>query len=378
MTTIALCFVLHASERMSFFNKKILNSGNSVFGLDLSDLSTKVVKIDNDGTYDFVTSYASVPMPTGCISDGEIKKDDAVVETIKKAIAISQPQKIKTKKVICSLPETKAFLRIISLPQMEQSEIKEAVKWEMEANIPLPLDQVYYDWQMLPSDLFLEKNKITLLVVAIAKSVVDKTIEILEKAGLEPVGLEIESIAQARSLLWEKNEDETVLIVDIGDRRTSFSITNGGITCFTSSIPLCGQSITEAISKGMNVSFEEAEKIKFSYGIGNDFKNDSLFKLTQPILENFIKEIDQSIDFYLTGLKYSNSIKRVIICGGGANTKGLVPYLSKKLGREIEFGNPWANMNLGKNLPVIEKSQSVQYSTAIGLALKGLHYEDIS
>ena len=377
--------------------------------MDLSDLSVKVVQLSSDGTHDRILSYASVPLPAGCISDGEIQKNDFVVSAIKKALEIAKPKKIKTKKVICSLPETKAFLRIISVPKMEESEIMEAVKWEMEANIPLPLEQVYYDWQVIPEDLFLEKNKISLLVVAIAKTVVDQTIEILQAAGLSPVGLEIESIAQARSLLsennlqiaqiskettndtpsfttknkgdnilYEKNDQSTVLIVDIGDRRTSFSITKGGVPCFTSSIPLCGQSITDVISKDMNVTFEEAEKIKLSYGIGNDFKNDALFKATQPILENFIKEIEQSMDFYVTGLKYSKAIDKIIICGGGANTKGIIPYLSKKLGRAIEFGNPWINMNFGKELPIIEKSQSVQYSTAIGLSIKGSHYEDLS
>ncbi|EKD58249.1 MAG: Type IV pilus assembly protein PilM [uncultured bacterium] len=363
---------------MSFLNKKIFNDSSSVFGLDLSDLSIKVVQIENNGSTDNISSYASVSLPSSCINDGEIQKKDQVVAAIKKAVEAASPNKIKSKRVICSLPETKAFLRIISVPKMDESEIKEAVKWEMEANIPLPLEQVYYDWQLIPENLFPEKNKISLLVVAISKNVVDQAMETLEMAGLSPVGFEIESIAQARSLLSEKDDEQTVLIVDIGDRRTSFSVNKGGVPCFTSSIPLCGQSLTDAISKGIGVPFEEAEKMKISYGIGSDFKNDALFKLSKPILENFVQEIEQSIDFYLTGLKYSKSIDKVIICGGGANTKGLVPYLSKKLGRVIEFGNPWVNMRLGKDLPTIEKSQSVQYSTAIGLALKGLHYEDLS
>ena len=362
---------------MSFLDRKI-NGDSGVFGLDLSDLSVKVVKIESGAMGEQIASYSSVVLPAGCISDGEIKHADQVVQAIRKAIEVAGPKKIKEKKVICSLPETKAFLRIISIPQMSPEEIDEAVKWEMEANIPMPLDQVYYDWQVIPETLPLEKNKTNLLVVAIAKDIVDQTISVLELVGLEPVGLEIESIAQARSLLAEKTENETVLIVDIGDRRTSFSISKGGVPCFTSSIPLCGQSLTDVISKGLGVPFEEAEKIKISYGIGNDFKSDALFKATKPVLENLLQEIERSIDFYVTGLKYSESINRIIMCGGGSNTKGLIPYFSKKLGREIELGNPWINMVMGKKLPMIEKNQSLQYSTAIGLALKGLHYEDLS
>jgi len=363
---------------MNFLNKKIFNDEPDVFGLDLSDLSIKIVEIKDRGTSEYISSYSTFSLPSGCVVGGEIQKADQVVLAIKKALEIAGPQKIRTKSVICSLPETKAFLRIISLPQMNDSEMAEAVKWEMEVNIPLPLEQVYYDWQVIPQALLPEKDKINLLVVAIAKSAVDQTIEVLESAGLSPVGLEIESIAQARSLLDENNEQATVMIVDIGDCRTSFSVTKGGLPCFTSSIPLCGQTLTDVISKGMKIPFEEAEKLKLSYGIGNDFQNDSLLKMQQPVLENLIQEIERSIDFYLTGLGYSQNIDKIILCGGGANTKGILPYLSEKLGREIELGNPWINMKLEKNTPTISDEQSVQYSTAVGLALKKLRYENIS
>ncbi|EKE20019.1 MAG: hypothetical protein ACD_8C00066G0004 [uncultured bacterium] len=363
---------------MSFLNRKIFNSSDDVFGLDLSDLSVKIVNLKNNGTSEYVAGFSSVPFPNGVIIDGEIHQREQAISIIKKAISLAGPEKLKTKKVICSLPETKAFLRIISVPEMEEDELHEAIKWEMEANIPLPLDQVYYDWQKIADAISGEKGKINLLVVAIAKTVVDQAIEVLEDAGLEPVGLEIESIAQARSLLSEKDEKDTVLVVDIGDRRTSFSIAKGGTPCFTSSMPLCGQSFTDAISKGMNVSFEEAEKIKINNGIGDSIKGDALYKTVEPILENFIQEIQRSMDFYITGLKYSDNIDKIIICGGGANTKGLLEYLLKKVERKIEAGNPWVNINLGKSSPLINEKQSLQYSTAIGLALKGLHYEDIS
>jgi len=364
---------------MSFLNKKIFNSSFDVFGLDLSDLSVKVVNLRNNGSTEYVASYSTVPFPNGAIMDGEIIKKDQVILAIKRAMAQAGPEKIKTKKVICSLPETKAFLRIISLPEMRGDELSEAIKWEMEANIPLPLDQVYYDWQKLPGVLLAsDKNRINVIVVAIAKSVVDQAIEVIEGSGLDPVGLEIESIAQARSLLSEKDDESTVLIVDIGDRRTSFSISKGGVPCFTSSIPLCGQSFTDMISKGMNLSFDDAEKIKINNGIGDYEKKDNLFRLSEPVLENFVQEISRSIDFFVAGLKYSNKIDKVVICGGGANTKGLVEYLLQKVNHNIETGNPWINIKIGKNIQSIDKKMSLQYSTAIGLALKGLHYEDIS
>lgn len=361
---------------MSFWNKKIFG-GNDVFGLDLSDLSVKVAQIEKNGSLEEVVSFASLPITSGIISDGEIKNKQQVAEIIKRVLQGARPRKIKTNKVICSLPETKAFLRIISMPEMKTEEVREAVKWEIEATIPLPIDQIYYDWQVLEKSFGTEKGKINLLVVAVGKNTVDQTMEVLALAGLEVVGLEIESVAQSRSLLDEKKEKESVLLVDVGDRRTSFVIADAGIPCFTSSIPLSGTSLTNAIAKNLGVSFEEAENIKIQYGIGSDFKNDAIFKAVEPVLENLASEIERSIDFYVSSLQYSVGVDKIMMCGGGSNTKGLLPYLAKRLKRGVELGNPWVNMKLDKNLPIIEKSVASQYATVIGLALKGAHYEDL-
>lgn len=357
---------------MNFLDKKIFNSSYGAFGLDISDLSVKVVQMKERGGEKEVVSFGAVDVPQECIVDGEIVNRDSVIMAIKKVINIAGPKKIKTKKVICSLPETKAFLRIINLPEMKENEIKEAIKWEIEANIPMSADQVYYDWQVLDRNLTGEKGKMNILVVAFSKKVINQFLETLELAGLEVVGMEIESIAQARSLLQEDNK-ETSLVVDLGDRRTSLLIIIGNIPCFTSSVPISGSGMTDSIAKMLSISFEEAEKTKLAYGIGSFSQQDIIFRSVKPILDGLAAEIERTIDFYLSNLGYSSSVSRIIICGGGSNMQGLKPYLSKKLDKEIQSGDPWTNFLSPGKIPIIEKGKSVQYSTAIGLALKGLY-----
>ncbi|HDH07572.1 MAG TPA: hypothetical protein ENG89_00945, partial [Candidatus Moranbacteria bacterium] len=102
-------------------------------------------------------------------------------------------------------------------------------------------------------------------------------------------------------------------------------------------------------------------------------KNDPVFRAVQPVLENLASEIEKSMDFYLSGLKYSPSIDNIIICGGGARTKGIIDYLSKRLNKEITLGNPWVNLDIKDDALTIKKDESIQYSTAVGLALKGLY-----
>lgn len=366
-------------QTMSFLRKKVFDLFPSSFGIDLSDLSIKAVWLDRSGDRDSVASFGSVPLALGNVVDGEIMNPEAVKSAIQNLLEKAGPKKIKTRQVICSFPETKAFLRIIALPKMEADEVKEAIKWEIEANIPLTLDQVYYDWQIMDLNLTQEKGKMSVLVVAVARSVVDQFTTVLESAGLQVIGLETESIAQARSLLPEKNEKSTTLIVDIGDRRTSFLIAIGSTPCFTSSVPLSSQMITEAISKSLKVSFDEAEAIKLKHGLGSLALKSPVFKAAEPVLESMANEIEKSIDFYLNNLKYSETVDAIVLCGGGSNMNGFLPYLAKRLGRPVEFGNPWVNVHLGRELPIIDRRHSVQYSTAIGLALRGLdEYEDFA
>lgn len=364
---------------MSLLYKKLFNLFPQPFGLDLSDLSLKALWLEREGKEEIVTSFGSVPLPIGSVVDGEVIKEDILLQAVHDILEKTLPSPIKTRKVICSLPETKAFLRIIGLPEMSAEEAKEAIKWEIEANIPLTLDQVYYDYQILDKKLIQEKGKMSVLVVAVSRSMVDQFYSVLEKAGLEVVGFETESIAQARSLLSEKDEDKTRLIIDIGDRRTSFLVAIGNTPCFTSSVPLSSQMITDAISKEMRIPFEEAENMKIKYGLGSLALKSPLFKAAQPVLENIATEIERSINFYLSNLGYSKAIDSIVLCGGGSNMKGLLPYLTKRLSQSIEFGNPWVNIRLGRTLPPIDRGHSVQYSTVIGLALRGLdEYADFT
>ncbi len=349
------------------------------FGLDLSDLSVKAVAIKQTGEHESVTSYGTIGLPPGAIVDGEIQQPEVVRSAILDLLNRVGPKKITSKNVICSLPETKEFLRILTLPKMKPAEVGEAIRWEIEANIPLTLDQVYYDWQILDQAFTTDEGKMSVLVIAVARDVVDEFVAMLESCGLHPVGLETESVAQARALLSEKSKGETTLIVDMGDRRTSFLVTLGHVPCFTSSVPLSSQMISDAVSKVLHIPFDEADRIKIEQGLGSLTVKSPIFKAAEPILESIVLEIERTIEFFTNSLRYADSVDRVILCGGGSNLQGLVPYMTKRLNRSVEAGDPWAATHLGNTLPLIPKEKSISYSTAIGLALKGIHiYENIS
>ncbi|HRY82720.1 MAG TPA: type IV pilus assembly protein PilM [Candidatus Moranbacteria bacterium] len=356
---------------MAIWNKKIINLKSGYFSLDISDLSVKVFQLEKNGALDSIRSFGVKEIPLGCIENGKIINREKVIEIIKNLLQTSGPKKINTKKVICSLPESKVFLRTVAIPEMNEGEATEAVKWEIEASIPLSVEQVYYDWQ------FLDKieGKQNVLTAAVAKEFVDELMGVLKDCELEVYGLEMESIASIRSLISKDAKPEEVfLIVDIGSNKTSFTVCEGTTPYFTSSIPFSSSGITDEISSRMNLAKEEAQNLKFSQGIENSSGNNSVLNSIAPLLENLSTEIEKTIDFYQNMPKTKAEIGKIILIGGGANLKGLLTYLKSKLSKEIFLGDPWINLNFGKKIPDISQADSARYAVSAGLAMRGTNY----
>lgn len=355
---------------MRFWTKKIIDFDDKFFGMDLGESSIKVFQLEKSGGLDRIRSFNLKDIAAGYVENGRIINPEKLSQIIKDAIRSAGPKKINTNKVICSIPESKVFLRTVSIPKVREEEASEAVKWEVEAGIPLEIDKMYYDWQFLGES----GGKQEVLTVAVSRDVVDDLVSVLESCGLSVYGLEMESVSTSRSLIPKKaGQGKAYLIVDIGKFKTSFIIVQEDIPCFTSSIPFSSRGITDMICSQTGMSIEEADRIKVEKGIEHTGQQEDnpLFGLLRPLLENLSTEIERTIDFYRTLPDSALEIEKVIISGGTANLKGLVPYLATRLSREIVLADPWINLDLGKNLPPISRDDSARYATAVGLAMRG-------
>lgn len=351
---------------MNFLKKNIINFEDEYFGVDLGDLFVKVLQLENTGSGSRVRSFAMAVIPEGGIEEGRIIDKQKVAKALRQAISSARPKRIKTKKVACSLPESKVFLRVLTVPKMDESEIGEAIKWEIEASIPLSVDQVYYDWQLISE----ADGKQNILTVAVSKEIVDDILEVLELAKLKVHFLEAESVAIVRSLVDNQAvKGGASLIVDLGSKRTNFIVSEDNLPFFTSSIPFSSNGVTDAIAKTLGIGNEEAEKIKISEGINFCGSDDSVLSSIKTYLEGLAMEIEKTIDFYQNISAVPNKVNKIIICGG-ANLRGLVPYLAKRLQHKIYIGDPWVNLDFGERLPIIEREKSLQFTTAIGLAMR--------
>jgi type IV pilus assembly protein PilM len=358
----------------------LLNLYPGAFGLDISDLSLKIAEIKQQKNQLKLNVLDKSSLDEGIVEKGEIVDIERLAKSIKKLV--SKKQKIKTKQVIVSLPEEKSFVRVLQMPRMSKEEVKSAVEFEAENYIPFSPDKVYLDSHIIQST---EKDSkyIEVLLVALPKKTVDSYVSAIFQAGLTPIVMETESQATARAIIKGERIENPIFIADIGVTSTNFSVYRGSSLCFTSFIPFSSDRLTSAIAKSLKIQFSKAQKLKELYGFQQT--GDRAKKLSEalsPVLTEFIYEIKKHIDYYQTHAKEKRlfgkeeEVKKLLLCGGGANLHGLLKFLSEETGLVVQKANPLVNLPVEeKRIKGKDREKILPYATAIGLALRSYKRE---
>lgn len=363
----------------------LLNLKSETFGLDISDPSIKVAAIKRKkGTLKLI-SFGTKTLLPGIVEDGLIKDEGSLASAIKETVAEVKGQSIKTKYVVCSLPEEGSFLQIIQMPSMEEEKMQKAILFEAENYIPFSLNEVYLDSQKIVRD-YDGQNTIDVLLAAVPKKVVDPYVSCLKKAGFIPWAFEIESQAITRALIGRGFSSFPVLLVDLGARKTGFVVFSGHSLRSTFSIPVSAGRFTEAISDFLQVSKGEAEELKIKYGIniGRSIEARKVFEAVAPLLDELVDQIKKYLSYYKTHIfkKFpcpgGESVRKIYVCGGGANLTGLNEFLSERLKITVEAGDPLINIDRSyeKNRLDVLDDEAISYTTAFGLALREFQEKD--
>jgi type IV pilus assembly protein PilM len=360
---------------MNILIYNLLGKVSKGFGLEIEDRSLKAFQIEKSGRKGckFVTCGLR-NIKKGILQEGDILDQKALAAEITELFKITKPRPIRKKFVVVSVPETKAFIRVITIPKMEREEAHEAIKWETEANIPVAIDSVYLDWQVVNED---DPSTNEILVTAVSRDIIDKYSETMRLADLEIIAIEIDIIATVRSLTsFGELEKEPTMIVDLGEDKTSLAVAKNQVPYFTSSIPICGRTFTDALQKGLGISFEKAEEFKKIYGLGIAQKDEAIHKIMKPLVENLVVEVEKSTRFYEESINTHEKIKRIILAGGGALLEGLVEYVAQRITVEVVLGNPLALIDQKESCPENLQRSLAPYATAIGLAVRACNYDD--
>jgi type IV pilus assembly protein PilM len=346
-----------------------LSKNLNAFGLDLSGSSFKIMQFKANGKELKLQGYNDAALPKGLVVGDVITDAKTFGFLLKQAMDKPQFGKFDTKCVVASLPESKSFVRVIQIPKMSESEAENAVPYEAENFIPMPIDQVYLDWQKIGDS----GDKMNVLMIASPKEFADKYLDILDKVGLKTAALEVESQSCHRALI-NPSLGETVLLVDIADFRTSLIMVEDGNLQFTSTIPIAGDTLTESIARALGVSGAKAEEIKRKVGIANTAEYPNIKTALLPVLNNLSAEIKNILKFHSEHSQ--KEVTKVLLVGGSSRLKNLAEFLGPQLSEsgilQVLLGDPWQVLP-GFKTPPLDALLSLGFVTAIGLAARGVN-----
>jgi len=383
----------------------LTNNSTYPIGLDISDLSLKLVQLYKRRDKIKIQAISKLDLPKNIVVNGEIKNNAELIKSIKKIISSPLQGKVSSGEVVACLPESKTFIKLIEV-QKSPNKLTDIIGSEIEKHVPMSIDEIYYDWQVI-EDL---SDKYLVLIGAAPKEIVNQYTQTLDRAGLSPVALEIEPMAIARCLLREEKfgskpsgAGRNYGIIDIGANHTCIIFYSGNTILFTVSMPISGEAITSKISQMLNLTKEQAEKAKIICGL-DEHKADGVIKdILADTLKALTEKIKESIAYYENYFSQYGPLNQILFCGGGANIPNLEKIIGEQLAIEVKLGSALVNLDesqdkfndiftekhtfnfmaakIKSDVPekeiTIKQNSTLTFSTAFGLALRGIFIDEL-
>ncbi len=337
-----------------------------MLGVDISERSIKVVRLSNSKRHKLL-ARAWCEIPAEAIQHGVITEPDVVGKALRQTIEKCGVRSTHQDVVVASIPESESFLSVVEIPAMDEQEVSEAVQWEVAQHMPFGLENVYLDWQWVSPKGSVKKDRQEVLVGAAEKKVVDPLVGLLNRLGYDVAALELESQAIVRALISEDLLDKQgLLMVDLGATVTNVVVHDRGAIRFSATLK---RGVQAAMA---NLNPEEEGLVKDPSAKTSEQISAQLEEKLRFPLEEIVAEVHGILEYY-TGLSTEHRVNEILLTGGGANLPGLDRIFQRFFSDvHLSRANPWINIRSAQQnaAPLMSLSESVHYSTALGLALR--------
>ena len=341
-------------------------------GIDMSEKALKGVLLEKQASGFSIASYTHCDIPIGVMSKQGIGDAKQLGDIMERAVRELQNGHLSHTIVSIALPEPETFLTTLtihtSLPDHSEKTLTPLIQEEIKQHIPLDPEHLVMDWQIIEHTA----TSATVVVAAAPHDLVNTFTSLFASQRVIPCAFEIESIAIARAIIpLQTSLKNTMIIVDIGARRSGLSLAHGTTVHAAVSAPISSTSIIEAISTTTKISTQEAEKLLFSFGISPHLQAPKPYqRIVISAVHDLITRIQDVIQFSQAHL-HQPPAQSILLTGGGARIQGIAPYLAKELGIVTQEADPLANITHSLSHPCpIPPHERHHFTTAIGLALR--------
>jgi len=387
-------------------NWKMKARGQQPIGLDIGHSSIKMIQLAINAGHISVLAADKARIDPRINGDPQERRS-FVVSKIKQMLTEGN---FRGKKVTSCLPNDRLKITSLRLAEVERDEIEQTLRKEVAQRFGLDPDKDAINFVLVGDVHQGDEIKSELILFAADNESIKNHIELLEEAGLRPVGIDMVPCALfrsfGRSLQRQEDREHTAVFVDVGSRFTTVVFGHGPEISFVKQISIGGENFNQEIAAKLGVSISEAELLRGKLrmektanaegglwvssqsSVGKhspaDLENHKAFlpaldESTRQVMvdaisavaEQLAREISLCFRYYTVTFR-GKRVERAVFSGGEAYEKILLNVLKRQLAVEIELAQPMKGFDM-MNLSFDSDRRGLlcEWAVAVGLSLKG-------
>ena len=304
------------------------------FGLDIGEKYTRVADVLLKSKKIDVQVLSESETPAHFYSDDTEKPIELLAEQI---VRVTRELKINKRNVRAVLPDSTSFHQVMEFSRLNQKELLSAVRYQADQFIPLPIDEVVFDIEVIKENQITKKN--TILVVASPKKIVERVEKAIEMAGLVPETLETELSSVARffsdTYLYNEATPSTILVINFGHGSTSLYLfaMPGGTILELRTVQTGFDLFVRELK--FNLEFQETKAIEVLNTIG--FDPNGTYDLTTfagPLLRDLVSEITKFV--IIAKEKHALPVKKILLCNNDNKLHAFDKKITELLSLPVE------------------------------------------
>ncbi len=292
-------------------------------------------------------------------------------------------------KICISVPGQSGLAKFFKPPPVEVKKVGDIVRYEARQQIPFDLDDVVWDYQMMPGSMIEEglalESEVGLF--AMKREQAYRQLAPFDAADVEVDIVQMAPLALYSMIAYDRmserldadmfdidNPPPSSVLLSIGTDSSDLIVTNG-FRIWQRSMPIGGNHFTRQLTKDLKLTFAKAEHLKRNAREAVDPK--LIFQTMRPVFNDLVTEVQRSIGFFRSIDKKAD-IRELLITGNTVKMPGLAAYLGKNLGFEVHVIDRFDRLGGDDVLsnPTF-RDNAPTFAVCYGLCLQGLGLSQI-
>jgi len=283
-----------------------------------------------------------------------------------------------SKQINVCAPGFHVFSKFVKLPPVDTSKVTQIIRYEAQQNVPFPLDEVVWDYQILGTSA---TNELEVLLVAVKSEIVEGLFRAAEGAGLRLKLVDVSPAALCNAFRYNYGDLEgCTMLLDIGAKTSNLLFFEKG-KVYSRSINIGANSITQDFANETKMRYPEAEATKIekgsvslggAYAEPDDPHAAAISKIARQVMTRLHIQVNQTIQFF-RGQQGGSAPLRLFLSGGASIMPYTAQFFAEKLNLPVDYFNPFRNIEIDPGMDLDELSKYAHsFGEVVGLGLRDL------